>query len=89
MKDANIIARQLIENKSLRDEIERLKGTDGYCNYCARESSMGNESLSRCDCKDVYIFRDRLCILENDNPMAIKIKINYCPICGNKLYKEE
>jgi len=85
MLKENIIAKQLIENKSLRDEIKRLKGAEGYCKYCARESSMGNESLSKCDCMDVYIYRDRLCILKNDNPMSIKIKINYCPICGNKI----
>lgn len=66
-------------------EVKEIKS----CKYCSEESSMGNESLCKCDCKDIYIYQERLCILENDNPMAIKIKINYCPICGNKLCKKE
>ena len=85
MLEKNIIAKQLIENKELRDEIKRLKETKEVCEYCGEERSMGNKPIYKDNSKDIYIYGNMLCILESDNSMALKIKINSCPMCGGEI----
>lgn len=70
--------------KNHKDIIREEEKTD-VCKFCNKESSMGNDSLYNNGFKNIFIYRDRLCLLDDENPMAVRIKINYCPVCGGKI----
>ena len=54
------------------------------CEYCAQQITRA--VLEDCD-NEVYICAPSSD--DDDEVLYTKIKINYCPICGRKLVKEE
>lgn len=56
-----------------------------YCKYCDSRMSHGNDKLCNVNGINMYIVAPLLYILKDDENMASKVKINYCPMCGRKL----